>query len=295
MNKQKTIGEALRQGVAAFTEAAIPSPRLEAEVLLASLLGLRRAGLLARLRDPLEEKTEQQWSRWLAERCCGRPLQYITGQQEFWGLDFAVTPDVLIPRGDTEVLVETALALLRDPATALPGSIVDVGTGSGAIAVALARELPDRTVLAIDRSEAALAVARANGRRHGVNGQITWLPGDLLQPVLDRGERPAMILSNPPYICTGDLAGLQREVVGFEPHLALDGGDDGLLCYRRLVPQAAALLLPGGWLVVEIGCDQGSDVAGLMRAQGFAGVRVIADMAGLDRVVVGQWHRREAK
>ncbi|ABZ83490.1 methyltransferase, putative [Heliomicrobium modesticaldum Ice1] len=285
--KPATVGEALQAAVSFFTQSEIPSPRLEAEVLLAYGLGVSRAGLLAMLRDQLTDAQQARLGELIQRRLTGCPLQYITGRQEFWGLDFAVTPAVLIPRPETELLVETALALLgRQDRTAW---IADVGVGSGAIAVAMARERPRLQVLATDLSEAALAVARQNAKRHGVAGQIRFARGDLLDPAIDAAIRLKAVLSNPPYIPSGHIPSLQREVAGFEPKLALDGGEDGLDLYRRLAFKAGLVLEPGGFVALEIGYNQGEAVSSLFAAQGFRDIGLIRDGQGHDRVVTAVW------
>ncbi|MBM7866550.1 peptide chain release factor N(5)-glutamine methyltransferase [Heliobacterium gestii] len=285
--KPATVGEALQATVSFFARQGIDSPRLEAEVLLAFGLGVNRAGLLAALRDRLPEEQAAGLGELVQKRLTGCPLQYITGRQEFWGLDFTVTPAVLIPRPETELLVETALALLgRSPKTG-DTWIADVGVGSGAIAVSVAREIATAQVLALDVSAAALAVARQNAKGHGVAERIRFVEGDLLNPAIDGGLRLKAVLSNPPYIPAGEIPSLQREVACFEPMLALDGGDDGLALYRRLAPQARRALEPGGFVAWEIGYNQGRDVAALLAAQGFAEVRIIPDGQGHDRVVTG--------
>ncbi|MZP30755.1 peptide chain release factor N(5)-glutamine methyltransferase [Heliobacterium undosum] len=287
--KPATVGEALQAAVSFFMQKEIGSPRLEAEVLLAYGLGVSRAGLLARLRDRLSDDQKERLGELIQRRLTGCPLQYITGRQEFWGLDFTVTPAVLIPRPETELLVEAALALLGQRDRTATTWIADVGVGSGAITVAMAREHPRLQVLATDLSEAALAVARQNAEQHGVAGQIRFTQGDLLGPAIEAGIRLNAVLSNPPYIPAGDIPSLQREVAGFEPKLALDGGEDGLDCYRRLIPQAGLVLEPGGFVALEIGYNQGGDVAGLLEAQGFADIRIIRDGQGHDRVVTAVW------
>jgi release factor glutamine methyltransferase len=209
-------------------------------------------------------------------RAANYPLPYLTGHAEFYGLDFEVTPEVLIPRPETETLVDLALA--RRPA-----AIVDVGTGSGCVAVALAVHLPEATVCAIDISPAALAVAQRNVERHGVADRVRLMVGDVLSP---RPSRADLIVSNPPYIPTGDCAALQASVRDHEPSLALDGGPDGLSVIEPLMAQAPAVLRPGGVLLIEIGFDQGETVSRLARTYfPQAQVRIYHDLAGRDRVL----------
>ncbi|MEW6661847.1 MAG: peptide chain release factor N(5)-glutamine methyltransferase [Bacillota bacterium] len=285
------VAEVLAWGEKELDRAGVSAARLEAEVLLAFTCGWSRSALLARLRDSLEPGLREEFSRLVARRSSGYPLQYITGRQEFMSLDFLVAPGALIPRGDTEVLVEEVLDFARGWSG--PLSIVDVGTGTGAIAVSLARYLPaSAQVFASDVSKDALVMARENARRLGV--KVTFVEGDLLHPFLTAGEdaglptEVAAIASNPPYIPSGEFAHLPRELA-YEPVLALDGGPDGMEVYRRLIPQAAQMLPAGGLLALEIGWNQASEVIHLLGAAGgFNRIKVRQDLAGRDRVVTGR-------
>lgn len=237
-----------------------------------------RAGLLA---HPERSLTPAQMSRYkelVDERVSGYPLPHLTGEVEFYGLDFAVTPEVLIPRPDSEVLVDLALA--RGPTT-----VVDVGTGSGCIAIALAAHLPEAVVYAIDISPPALAVARDNAERHGLDGRIQFIAGDLL----DRRPGPVdLIVSNPPYVSADEWAMLPPSIRDHEPRLALDGGPDGLEVIRRLLSQSQGLLNPGGALLIEIGASQGEaarEAAETFFPENGISVRVHPDLAGRDRVL----------
>lgn len=250
------------------------TPRLEAEVLLAHVLHTSRAWLLAHLDHPLDPNQLTNYQTMLARRASGYPLPYLTGHVEFYGLDFEVTPDVLIPRPETETLVELALA--RRPAT-----VIDVGTGCGCIAIALAVRLPQATVYATDVSPAALAVARRNADRHHVADRVHFLAGDLLAPCAGPVD---LVVSNPPYVAEHEFAALPLSVREHEPRLALDGGPDGLAVIRRLLAQAPTRLKPGGALLIEIGAGQGEAAAQLAR-QYFEAVRVHPDLAGRDRVL----------
>jgi len=251
-------------------------PRLEAEALLSHVLSVPRTTLLAHPERVVVGSHLTRYEQLVRRRASGYPLPYLTGRAEFYGLEFEVTPEVLIPRPETEILVDLALA--RRPAT-----VIDVGTGSGCIAVALAVHLPQVTVTAIEISPAALAVAQQNAERHGVIGRVRLLVGDLLIP---RPGPVDLIVSNPPYIPTGDCASLPASVRNHEPRLALDGGLDGLSVIRRLLAQAPAVLRPGGALLVEIGADQGKAVLRLADAYfPHAKARIHADLAGRDRVL----------
>ena len=253
-------------------------PRSEAEILLRHILDVSRSELLT---YPDRRLTSVQISRFeglLSDRVSGYPLPYLTGRIEFYGLEIDVTPEVLIPRPETEMLVD--LALERRPRT-----VVDVGTGSGCIAVALAKELPGLEIYAIDISPAALAVARRNAERHGVDERIQFIVSDLL----DRRPSPVdLIVSNPPYVSADEWAALPAAIRHHEPRLALDGGSDGLELIRRLLSQSQGLLEPGGALLVEIGAYQAEEAKEIAET-GFPEkgtvVRIHPDLAGRDRVL----------
>ena len=284
------------------------SARLDAEVLLAFVLGIDRVGVYLRFDQPLAPREVDAYRELLRRRAAGTPVAYLTGTREFWSTPLAVTPDVLIPRPETELLVERVLAERRprnaageatlhgtdaaasDAGAAAGGAgtagalrILDLGTGSGAIAIALARELPAARVVAVDVSSAAADVATANAQRAGVAARVRIVVGSWTGP-LDPAERFDIIVSNPPYIPTAALAGLAPEVRA-EPVLALDGGDDGLAAYRALVPDATAHLAPGGRLLVEVGEGQAEAVAAIFVAAGLEGVAWHEDLAGIARVV----------
>ncbi|MGI6142693.1 MAG: peptide chain release factor N(5)-glutamine methyltransferase [bacterium] len=291
-----TRREALGQGTGFLKAGQRDNARLDAEVLLRYLLGISRTELYRDLDEDLPALVLSRYRELLSRRAAGEPLQYLTGQREFMGLDFLVTPAVLIPRPETEIVVETALELARNglyPADRGEGrgrslTLVDMGTGSGAIAVSLARFLPGARVYGVDISGAALAVAWENARRHGVADRITLCCGDFFAPLasLDLFSRVDLLVSNPPYIPGEDLAHLPREVREFEPLLALDGGREGLDFYRRLAAGVPAFLRPGGWIVLEVGQGQAAAVQELLEAAGcFSSFRVVPDLAGIPRVV----------
>jgi release factor glutamine methyltransferase len=259
-------------------------PRLEAEVLFTHVTGLSRVTLLAHPDRPLptNQQTNQQtnYQALVRRRASGYPLPYLTGHIEFYGLEFEVTPETLIPRPETETLVDLALASHSSSTHLL---IADVGAGCGCITVALAAHLPNATVYAIEIAPPALAVARRNVERHGLTARVRMVAGDTLTPLSGPVH---LIVSNPPYVSTGDCASLPVSVRDHEPRLALDGGPDGLSVIRRLLAQAPAKLHPGGRLLIEIGADQGEAVTSLART--FfprATIRVHPDLAGRDRVL----------
>ncbi|MCU1336400.1 MAG: modification methylase, HemK family [Bryobacterales bacterium] len=246
-------------------------------MLLAHAVGHERAWLYAHSDEELREVWWIHYGRYLHQRLQGRPTQQITGVQEFYGRDFRVTPDVLIPRPETEHVIEAALKLRAR-------NVVDIGTGSGAIAITLALETAAH-VVGTDISLAALNVAVANGRRLGAS--VQWLACDLAS-ALPSGSFD-LVVSNPPYVPASDKTTLQREVRDYEPEVALYGGDDGLDIFRRLVPEAERLLSPGGWLVMEIGYALGDAVSGIIgMTSAWREVEVRPDLAGLPRVIVAR-------
>ncbi len=288
LDTPQTVGTVLQLATALLSQAGIATARLDAEVLLACACDVGRAALYARWRDPVPELAFHRFTSMLRRRGQREPLQYIIGHQEFWSLDFTVTSDVLIPRPETELLVELTLGKLSQPSESGAGvsaRICDLGTGSGCIAVALARELPSAEVYALDISAAALAVARMNAHRHGVDARVQLILSDGFSAL--RGCRFDAIVCNPPYVCTGALAGAQPEL-SWEPRQALDGGEDGLAVIEPIVAQAPAYLKEGGWLLMEIGAEQGREVEQRARAAHFGAVAVVPDYAGLPRVLTAR-------
>ncbi len=260
------------------------APRLEAEVLLMETLGWSREDLYRNPEGELQESHAVRFESLASRRIRGEPVAYITGSQEFRSLDLRVTPHVLIPRPETEHLVEAVLDFLASRSA--PCRVLEVGTGSGAIAVCLAKECARAEVWATDVSAPALDVARENARRHGVERRIHWLRGDLLAPVRGLPGCFDVLVSNPPYIPGGEIARLQRDVREWEPALALDGGVDGMDFHRRIVGDGVRHVRQGGLLAVEIGAEQGDEVSRLFRAhEELRRVRVRPDYAGLPRVV----------
>ena len=256
--------------------------RMEAELLLCHVLDTNRALLLAHDTDSIGADKAEAYRTLVARRKAGEPFQYLLGSANFMGLDFIVTPDVLIPRFDTERLVEKALELLQPIARPI---VLDICTGSGAIAVAISHYKPDAAVYAGDISEAALKVAEQNNQC--LNTHVSFRQGNLLEPFDDLNGTVHLLISNPPYITTQEMQELPIDVQQ-EPHLALWGGEDGLDFYRTLSAKAPLLLCAGGWLMFEIGWKQGAAVSSLMQQQGFQNVAVLQDWQGNDRVVVGQ-------
>jgi release factor glutamine methyltransferase len=287
-----TIGELACQGTMLLRRAGIEEAAREAGWLLEH--ALRRPALDLRLNgsQPVEGEGLRRAQALLARRAKREPLQYLLGTQEFCGLEFEVAPDVLIPRPETELLVETAVRCAGlQPGAGRRPVIVDLGTGSGCIAVSLSKRLPDAVLYATDCSAKALRVARRNAGRHGVAGQVMFLEGDLSKPLEARGVagHVDLVVSNPPYIAERDWDGLQPEVRLYEPRVALAGGEDGLAVYRRLVQEAAVLLTDGGWLILEIGQGQAEAVCRLIEETGrYGAVEIQPDGAGIARVVVAR-------
>lgn len=287
MNALPTVESALRQSSETLSQAGCESPRLDAEISLAECLGVNRAYLLAHGEETLAADVWARFCTWLERRERREPVTYIVGRREFYGLDFTVTPAVLIPRPETEHVVEESLALARMRHPEGEGvAIADVGAGSGAIAVALAVHLPLAKACALEASPDALAVARANADKHGVGERVCLVQCDLLSGLPWRAD---ILVANLPYVTDGEWEDLAPEIRLYEPPMALQGGPDGLDVMRRLLQQAPAHLQPGAAVVLEIGATQGQAVHEMV-SEAFPGaaVRVVQDYAGLDRVVVAQ-------
>jgi release factor glutamine methyltransferase len=257
----------------------VEDARLDAEVLARHALGWDRARLVADGRDPMPADVDREYSALIERRATREPVAFITGRREFWGLDFDVSPAVLIPRPETELIVEAACDRLsrRDAVR----TIVDVGTGSGCLAIALAREFPDARVLAIDISAAALGVATRNAERHGVDRRVTFVRGDLLDSVQGPVD---LVVANPPYVPSG--VELSPDIVRFEPAIALYSGSDGLTLVKRLVSSVRPRLADGGLFVVEFGLGQDDEVDTLARDAGWQEIEIREDLQGIPRVAV---------
>lgn len=276
-----TVRDALRQATSTLSRDGIDTPQLDAEILLAHHLQTSREHLLAELERPLQAGEVEGYRSLIIRRAAYEPVAYIAGHKEFYGLDFLVTPAVLIPRPETEVLVEVALAFARHNQIL---SIAEVGVGSGAVAAALATHLPDTLIYATDISQDALEIAAQNCLRQGVAERVLLLQGDLLQPL---PQPVGLIVANLPYLTTTELASLPRDVADYEPRRAIDGGLDGLDHLRLLLEQAPSHLQPPGGVVLEIGPGQASTLAELAHSH-FPGAQValVKDNAGLDRVLM---------
>lgn len=284
-----TVRDALAEAERRLAAAGIDTPRVDAEWLLAGALGIARSRLHAAPDRPMTGETIERYDAWIGRRARREPLQHILGTQAFRDITLRVGADVLVPRPETELLVAWALELLPAPG-ARPPLVVDVGTGSGCIACALAVERPDLAVVALEASPAAAALARSNGATLGISERVTVVVSDLFSALAPR--RADLIVSNPPYLRRDVIATLASEVKDHEPRLALDGGPDGLSVIRRLVAEAPAWLVRGAPLVLEIGGDdQVAAVMTLMRDVGFTDVTSRRDLAGITRFVAGRRSR----
>lgn len=270
-----------------FARAGMASPRLDAQVLLAHALHTDRVGLYTHFDKPLAGDELSACRKLIQRRLAGEPVAYLTGQKEVWSVALAVDARVLVPRPDTETLIEVVLDRVKARASDAAMTLADIGTGSGAIAVVLARELSGARIIATDVSEDALAVARDNIARHGVGDRVTAMAGDLLEPLTEPVD---VIVANLPYIPSADIDALAPEV-RCEPRLALDGGADGLDLIRRLIATAADKLLPGGFIALEHGADQAEKLAALIAATDSLSLTdTRADLAGNPRVTVADRH-----
>jgi release factor glutamine methyltransferase len=277
----RTLGEVLRLSAAHLARHGSPTARLDAELLIGHALDLGRVELYTGFERPLTEQELAACRDLIARRAKREPVAYVLGRWGFRGLDLEVDRRVLVPRPETELLVDRCIALLDGVAGP---DVVDVGTGSGAIALALASEVPGARVVGCDVSEDALAVARSNGDRLGID--VEWRSSDLLDGVA--GRRFHLVVSNPPYVAAGELAGLEPEVRDWEPRRATVAGETGLEVVERLVGAAPGALEPGGALVLEVGAGQADAVAHLLESAGFSGVERDRDHAGIERIVWGR-------
>jgi release factor glutamine methyltransferase len=275
-----TVADSLQRAVRTLAGHS-ESPRLDAELLLGKVLGLSRSGLLAHDTDPLAAESRQCFAGLIERRVRGIPIAYLTGEREFWSLSLTVSPAVLVPRPETELLVEHALELLPDDQ---PCTVLDLGTGSGAIALAIASERPHARITAVDISAPALQIARGNALKLGLS-QIDWRCGSWFGPVF--GNRFDLIVANPPYVASGDPALLR---LAAEPAVALTPGLTGLESFSMIVSGAAAALVPRGWLILEHGCTQAGEVARLLEGHGFGSIRCEVDYSGQPRITLATLH-----
>jgi len=283
-----TVLELLNWATEFLKDHQVEEPRLNAELLLAHSLNLSREGLYVHLHDQIEEREKEVWEELIQRKISGEPLQYILGRQEFWSINFKVDPRVLIPRPETELLVEQSLSILSKLYLHRSPSVLEIGTGSGAIAIALAKEIKKIFLVATDISRDALLLAKENAESAGIRHRIEFVQGDLFGPF-----RPStgsgffdLIVSNPPYIVRRKIRTLAKEVKDYEPTIALDGGEDGLAFYRRIVPEASGYLKEGGWLLLEVALGQALDVSEWIEREGhFVKPECLPDLSGIGRVV----------
>ena len=292
----RTYKELLEEGYQILNSAGIEEARLDAWLLLEFAADIKRAWYYAHMDETAETAVAEQYRQLCEKRAQHIPLQHLTGQAYFMGYEFYVDDRVLVPRQDTETLVEEAISHLRE----LPDpKILDMCTGSGCILLSLLMELPQASGTGADVSADALEVAKENTRRLGLEKRAELIQSDLFSAdYFEKNSRKKcmeydMLISNPPYIRTADIDGLMDEVRLHDPRLALDGKADGLYFYEKITEQAGKYLKPGGWLIYEIGCDQGKDVAEIMKKKGFIQIEVKKDLAGLDRIVEGRMLTQE--
>ena len=275
-----SINSAIAEAAKMLSAAGVDQPQTEASMLLADLLGRDRAFLIARSADELSPGQKDEFQSRVARRASGEPPQYITGHQEFFRLDFEVTPEVLIPRPETELIVEAALEFARHDAP----YFADIGTGSGCIAISLLNELPEAKAVAVDISPAALKVARRNAERHGMIDRLSLVESDGF-PAISSNEKFDLVVSNPPYVSDEEMKSLQREVRR-EPASALAGGVDGFEVIRRLLNDAPRFLRAGGHLIFEIGFDQGETVRELIDQDNWELIEIRTDLANIPRTII---------
>ncbi len=284
-----TLIQAITIASSKLVAAGIGNARLDAEVLLSHLFMRDRAWLIAHRDEPLDEAKRALFDKAVNRRARREPLQYLTGKQEIWGLDFIVTPDVLIPRPETELVVESALKIIQPASSTV--SVIDLCSGSGCIAVSLAKESSTARIFATDTSARALAIARGNARKHDVSDRIRFLEGDLFEPLTELNLHGIvdLIVSNPPYVRSGDLPTLQPEVRDFEPELALVAGPDGTEIQQRIIDTAPEFLKKDGSLIMEMGQGQLDSLTGIVNDAGkYETPEILKDLAGIERVIVAR-------
>lgn len=285
-----TVRKLLIEATEKLKEANISTARLDAEVLLYNLLDVERIYLHMYPENEISKEIQEKFWNGIEKRLNNMPIQYIVNKQEFMGLDLRTEEGVLIPRADTEILIEKVIDIYKDNYYPNMVKIMDIGTGSGAIAVSLAKYIDNSILTAIDICPCALKLAIKNANTHKVENKIKFHLGSLFNPIDKKEEYNSydFIISNPPYIPKSVIKTLDSGVKDYEPHLALDGGDDGLDFYRKISAGAKKYLKGDGWLMFEIGYDQGNDLSQILKTNGYKNIYVLQDLAGLDRVVVGQ-------
>ncbi len=282
-----TILKVLQWTTSYFKSLRIEGPRMAAEILLAHALGLSRIDLYLRYDQPLSAEELAEYKALIKRRAKREPVAYIVGSKEFWSMELAVTTDVLIPRPETECLVEQAIERMPGVGQDIVWNVLELGTGSGAIILALAAERPQNRYFASDRSEKALRIAGKNAEKHGLADSVRFFVGDWFAPLKPEASFFNLIVSNPPYVAAGEISGLEPEVRDYEPRFALDGGSDGLASLSLLIGRASAFLKSGGYLILEMGYDQAAGVESAAKNEkAFESVEIVKDYAGLDRLAI---------
>ena len=282
-SKLLTLHEMISQGQSRLVSCNKADANIDAELIALHILGYTKLERILNSQELISKENTDKYWEYIEKRCSGVPLQYISNEQEFMGLSFYVDENVLIPRQDTETLVEKLIEISKGRQFK---NIIEVGVGSGCISISLAKFIPDAHIVGIDISPNALEIAKKNSRTNKVESRIKWVEADILSNYEFDGKVD-LIVSNPPYITTKDCGELEEDVKDHEPMLALDGGEDGLKFYREITKQAKKHLLKGGVLAYEIGYNQGEDVRKIMDENGFVEIEVIKDLAGKDRIVLG--------
>lgn len=287
VNESLSVREACRQASSFLREHHVGEHDAVAELLIRHLLGWNRTAYFFRWNEPFPAEKHEQWQLMLQRKAAGEPAQYIVGEQEFYGLPFTVNSSVLIPRPETELLVEQIIRLGEKMWPQASPAMADVGTGSGAIAAAVAFRCRHWQIFASDISTEALQTAKQNAKLNGAGDRVTFFSGDMLEPFIRKNIRLDILVSNPPYISAGDISSLQREVRDYEPLNALVGGTDGLIYYRRIAEQVRLLPSVPRLVGLEVGFGQAGQVVDILRRTGFwSEIKVIADLAGIDRHVI---------
>lgn len=281
-----TVLELLNLTTTFFEQKGIDSARLNAELLLADILKCKRLDLYLAFDKPVKDEEVDNYRLFIKRRGNREPLQYILGYVEFYGLTFSVNKDVLIPRQETEILIETVLKAVDKES---PLTILDIGTGSGIIAIALAKNLPNAKIFALDKSAEALVVARQNAEANGVENRTAFLQNDILSSSFPINDKLDIIVSNPPYVAHKEFQSLQKEIVAFEPDFAVTDFSDGLTFYRRIIEDAKNHLKENGKIFFEIGAGQSAQVKSLFELHNFSSIEIRKDYSTIDRVIKGEW------
>jgi len=284
-----SVQDLLAKATHLLGQVGVETPLLDAEVMLSEAMGVSRTHLLAHPDCHPSASDVRRFQRWLNKRVKRVPLAYVVGHKEFYGLDFEIRRGVLIPRPETELLVDRTIQVLKGARSPV---IAEIGVGSGAVAVACALSIRDARIYATDVSPVAVRMARLNAKRHGVSERVRVMQGDLFEPLANLAFDA--VVSNPPYVPTSEIATLQPEIRNYEPREALDGGTDGMACLHRIILEARRYIKPGGFLILEVGNGQAGAIASLMKQHGYIAVQVNRDYAGVERVVNGRFDSEQS-